>query len=248
MRWYRSSSGSCPSGRTLRQPGIRSLARRRSEATGSGRRARAVSRLPMIGSVHTASRLRRTPGRRSGRWCSQCRSARGSRSASSKYDPLIAISALAGSARISSGIRRSCGLSRRPASRYVGISVGRSATRNRRPPASYSLRISLSGLAAASPSGAGHCSAFPRDTTAWCGGRVPRASPRPGRRSRPLVPPFLASSASLIFRPSPRPLETPLTAHLRVPKAEAGANCEHQRNRASNCFAIQFRIPYGMRE
>jgi hypothetical protein len=36
----------------------------------------------------------------------------------------------------------------------------------------------------------------------------------------------------LIFRPSPRPLEAPLTAQLRLSEAEADATCEHQRNRA----------------
>jgi len=68
-----------------------------------------------------------------------------------------------------------------------------------------------------------------------------------------------ASSASLIFRPSPRPIEAPLTAQLRLSEAEADATCEHQRNpvgeavlvdrnsgRAS--FEIQFRIPYVMSE
>jgi hypothetical protein len=39
-----------------------------------------------------------------------------------------------------------------------------------------------------------------------------------------------ASSASLIFRPSPRPLEAPLTAQLRLSEAVADATCEHQRN------------------
>ena len=56
-----------------------------------------------------------------------------------------------------------------------------------------------------------------------------------------------------------RPLEAPLTAQLRLSKAEADATCEHQRNpvgeavlvdrnsgRAS--FEIQFRIPYVMSE
>jgi hypothetical protein len=41
-----------------------------------------------------------------------------------------------------------------------------------------------------------------------------------------------ASGASLIVRPSPRPLEAPLTAQLRLSRAEADATCEHQRNRA----------------
>jgi hypothetical protein len=41
-----------------------------------------------------------------------------------------------------------------------------------------------------------------------------------------------ASSASLIFRPSPRSLEAPLTAQLRLSEAEADATCERQRNRA----------------
>ena len=69
-----------------------------------------------------------------------------------------------------------------------------------------------------------------------------------------------ASSASLIFRPSPRPLEAPLAAQWKLSKAEADATGEHQRNRAGEavlpglnlgagiCFETQFRIPYVLRE
>ena len=68
-----------------------------------------------------------------------------------------------------------------------------------------------------------------------------------------------ASSAPLIFRLSPRPLEAPLTAQLRLAEAEADATCEHQRNPAGEAvlvdrnseratFGIQFRIPYVMSE
>jgi hypothetical protein len=38
-----------------------------------------------------------------------------------------------------------------------------------------------------------------------------------------------ASGASLIVRPSPRPLEAPLTAQLRLSRAEADPTCEHHR-------------------
>ena len=79
-------------------------------------------------------------------------------------------------------------------------------------------------------------------------------------KSSTCSPASRASSASLIFRPSPRPLEAPLTAQLRLSKAEADATCEHQRNRAGEavlpglnlgagiCFETQFRIPYVLRE
>jgi len=75
-----------------------------------------------------------------------------------------------------------------------------------------------------------------------------------GRRVNGVATVSRASSASLIYRPSPRPLEAPLTAQLRLSEAQADATCEHQRNpvveavlveskfgRAS--FEIQFRIP-----
>jgi hypothetical protein len=42
----------------------------------------------------------------------------------------------------------------------------------------------------------------------------------------------------LIFRPSPRPLEAPLTAQLRLSEAEADATCEHQRNRAGEAVLV----------
>lgn len=79
-------------------------------------------------------------------------------------------------------------------------------------------------------------------------------------KSSTCSPASRASNVSLIFRPSPRPLEAPLTAQLRLSKAEADATCEHQRNRAGEavlpglnlgagiCFETQFRIPYVLRE
>jgi len=48
---------------------------------------------------------------------------------------------------------------------------------------------------------------------------------------------YLASSASLIFRPS-RPLEAPLTAQLRLSEAEADATGELQRNRAGEAVLV----------
>ena len=47
-----------------------------------------------------------------------------------------------------------------------------------------------------------------------------------------------ASGASLIVRPSGRPLEAPLTAQLRLSKAEADATYEHQRNRAGEAVLV----------
>lgn len=47
-----------------------------------------------------------------------------------------------------------------------------------------------------------------------------------------------ASGASLTIRPSPRPLEAPLTAQLRLPTADADATCEHQRNRADEAVLV----------
>jgi hypothetical protein len=54
-----------------------------------------------------------------------------------------------------------------------------------------------------------------------------------------------ASSASLIFRPSPRPLEAPLTAQLRLSEAEADATCEHQRNRAGEAVLVGLNLGAG---
>jgi hypothetical protein len=54
-----------------------------------------------------------------------------------------------------------------------------------------------------------------------------------------------ASSASLIFRPSPRPLEAPLTARLRLSEAEADATCEHQRNRAGEAVLVGLNLGAG---
>jgi hypothetical protein len=48
-----------------------------------------------------------------------------------------------------------------------------------------------------------------------------------------------ASGASLIVRPSPRPLKAPLTAQLRLSKAEPDATCEHQRNRAGEAVLVR---------
>jgi hypothetical protein len=47
-----------------------------------------------------------------------------------------------------------------------------------------------------------------------------------------------ASGASLIVRPSPWRLEAPLTAQLRLSKAEADPTCEHQRNRAGEAVLV----------
>lgn len=54
-----------------------------------------------------------------------------------------------------------------------------------------------------------------------------------------------ASSASLIFRPSPRPLEAPLTAQLRLSEAEADATCEYQRNRAGEAVLVGLTLGAG---
>ena len=54
-----------------------------------------------------------------------------------------------------------------------------------------------------------------------------------------------ASSASLIFRPSPRPLEAPLTAQLRLSEAEADATCEHQRSRAGKAVLVGLNLGAG---
>ena len=56
-----------------------------------------------------------------------------------------------------------------------------------------------------------------------------------------------ASSASLIFRPSPRPLEAPLTAQLRLSEAEADATCEHQRNPAGEAVLVDWNFGAGGR-
>ena len=47
-----------------------------------------------------------------------------------------------------------------------------------------------------------------------------------------------AIGASLIVRPSPWPRETPLSAQLRLSKAEADATCEHQCNRAGEAVLV----------
>jgi hypothetical protein len=228
-------------------------------------RGRTMSKAPIlrvadIRSVHTASRLRRTaPGRRTLSMVFSVPERRGSRSTSSKYDPLIAISALVRSARISAGIRRSCGFSRRPGSRDAGISVGRSTTRNRRPSTLQLAYLALQigdHLPIRQPAivqpfrERGHHGAGANSTRF--------ALTRPAKSSICSTV-SRASSASLIFRPS-RPLEAPLTAQLRLSEAEADATCEHQRNRAgeavlvglnlgaSICVEIQCRIPYVMRE
>jgi hypothetical protein len=52
------------------------------------------------------------------------------------------------------------------------------------------------------------------------------------------VPPFLARAAPLIFRPSPRPLEAPFTAQLRLSEAVANATCQRQRNRAGEAVLV----------
>ena len=54
-----------------------------------------------------------------------------------------------------------------------------------------------------------------------------------------------ASSASLIFRPSPRPLEAPLTAQLSLSEAEADATCEHRHNRAGEAVLVGLNLGAG---
>jgi hypothetical protein len=49
----------------------------------------------------------------------------------------------------------------------------------------------------------------------------------------------------LIFRPSPRPLEAPLTAQLRLSEAEADATCEYQRNRAGEAVLVGLTLGAG---
>jgi hypothetical protein len=48
----------------------------------------------------------------------------------------------------------------------------------------------------------------------------------------------LDTRASLIFRPSPRPLAALLTAQLRLSEAEADATCEHQGDRAGEAVLV----------
>ena len=70
-------------------------------------------------------------------------------------------------------------------------------------------------------------------------GLVPRASLRPGRRSRPPVPPFLVRAArprSSVPRRSRSKRRSP--HKLRLSKAEADATCEHQRNRADEAVLV----------
>jgi hypothetical protein len=42
----------------------------------------------------------------------------------------------------------------------------------------------------------------------------------------------------LIFHPSPRPLEAPVAAALKLSKADAGSACEHQRNQAGEAVLV----------
>ena len=111
------------------------------------------------------------------RWCSQCLSAadRAARHRntirSSQFRTLVS------SARILAGIRPSCGLSRRPGSRDPGISVGRSATRNRRPRTSHSLRISLFQVGGHLPIRQPAIVQLSAREDSLHGGLVPRASP-----------------------------------------------------------------------
>ena len=48
-----------------------------------------------------------------------------------------------------------------------------------------------------------------------------------------------------MFGPSPRPLEAPLTAQLRLSEAEADATCEHQRNRAGEAVLVGLNLGAG---
>ncbi len=180
------------------------------------------------------------------RWCSQCRSAadRAARHRNTIRSSQFRRSS--GPLAFRAGIRRSCGLSRAPGSRDAGISVGRSATRNRRPPTSYSLRISLSRLATTSPSGSRPSfSLSAREDSVARGANSTRfALTRPAKSSTCSTV-SRASSASLIFRPSPRPLEAPLTAQLRLSEAEADATCEHQRKRAGEAVLVGLNLGAG---
>jgi hypothetical protein len=47
-----------------------------------------------------------------------------------------------------------------------------------------------------------------------------------------------ASSACLIFRPWPRPLQTPVTLPLKLSKADADSTCEHQHNQAGEAVLV----------
>jgi hypothetical protein len=47
-----------------------------------------------------------------------------------------------------------------------------------------------------------------------------------------------ASSACLIFRPSPRPLEAPVTVPLKLSKADADSTCEHLRDQAGEAVLV----------
>ena len=48
----------------------------------------------------------------------------------------------------------------------------------------------------------------------------------------------LKGGFDLIVRPSPRPLEAPLTAQLRLSRAVADPTCEHHRNRAGEVVLV----------
>jgi hypothetical protein len=115
------------------------------------------------------------------------------------------------------GIRPSCGLSRSPGSRHPGISVGRSATRNRHPRTSHSLRILLFPGWRSSPHPAtGHRSAFRERGQLARGASSTRFALIQPAKSSNCSTVSRASGASLIVRPPPRPLEAPLTAQLRL--------------------------------
>jgi hypothetical protein len=42
----------------------------------------------------------------------------------------------------------------------------------------------------------------------------------------------------LIFRPSPRPLEAPVTVPLKLSKADADSTCEHLRDQAGEAVLV----------
>jgi hypothetical protein len=149
---------------------------------------------------------------------------------------------------MSAGIRHSCGLSHRPGSPDAGISVGRSATRNRRPPLRTACGSRSPDWRPPPHPAAGHRSACPpREDSVVRGASSTRfALTRPAKSSTCSTV-SRASSASLIFRPSPRPLEAPLTAQLRLSEAEADATCEHQRNRADEAVLVGLNLGVGER-
>jgi hypothetical protein len=137
-------------------------------------------------------------------------------------------------------------LSRRPGSRDAGISVGRSAPRNRRPPTSYTgCRMGRWSPVWRARSASGHRSAFPRERTAWCGGELHALRLDPAGEVVHLFHRFSREQRVLDLPSSPRPLEAPLTAQLRLSEAEADATCEHQPNRPGEAVLVGLNLGAG---